>query len=1234
MLTAVVLHTAAAQRVDVIRGRVTGPDNKPIEHVTVTVTSYTGNVNRATKTDRNGRFTVTFGGDEGDYFVSFAAFGYAAKRFEVKRTADQDILVADAKLQPVATRLDAVKVRASRERPNRNDMRPDIGGTERGIDPGAVSADQLGDIAAMAASLPGVQLIPAADGSNGFSVLGLAPDQNNVTLNGMNFGGTSLPRDAAVSSSLVTSPYDVSRGGFSGAQFSFRTRPGSNFIMRTMSLNVDQPQMQWTDRAANSLGQRYSNVSLGGMIAGPLKYDKAFYNIAYQVGRRSNDLQSLLNTNPLGLRTSGIAADSVARLLTLLGQDAIPATVGGIPGSRLNDQGSLFGSFDFNPPFSNSGQTFNVTLNGSWNRQTPVSQLSTEVPAHSGERTSWQGGAMGRHSAYFGFGVLSESSIGISESRSSTTPYVFMPSGSVRVSSIFDDGSSGVKTVSFGGNPALNATVRSTTVSGSNHLSWFSENNKHRIKLATELRRDGYVQDQTPNRLGSYFYNSLADFAANTPSLFTRQLSPRQRSASQLVGAVSLGDSYRHSDALQIQYGLRLDANRFMADPALNPNVMSTFDLSNDHVPNRVYLSPRVGFSYTYGTAPQIGIFQGAVRGPRAVVRGGIGVFQNTPSATLIGAAVDNTGLPSAVQQLMCVGGAVPVPDWAAYATDPSQVPTRCADGTAGTVFSNGAPNVTLFDPHYAASRSIRSNLQWSGMVLDNRLFTTVEGTYSRNLHQPSFVDLNFDPTVRFTLADEDNRPVFVQPGSIVPSTGAIAPGAGRVSPLFSRVTELRSDLQSDSRQLRVSVNPFSFNSRWNWNLSYVYSQVKEQVRGFSSTAGNPLALEWARATYDSRHQITYHLGYNFFDAVRVSWFGSFRSGTPFTPLVGNDVNGDGYANDRAFIFDPATLRPVTAADSALAAGMQALLANGSGVARDCLRGQLGDIAARNSCQSPWTSSANLTFSFNPLKVHMPQRATVSFQLANPLAAADMLLHGENHQHGWGQMPVPDPQLLFVRGFDQQNGRYEYQVNQRFGATNPAFSAIRAPVTLTAMVRIDVGPTRERQLLTQMLNRGRRGRGQKIPEAQLKAMYGTGGVFNPMAQILRQADTLQLTQQQADSVATLNRWYTIRLDSIWSPVITYLAALPDHYDEEEAYNRYRVAREHSVDLLIALAPDVKGLLTPEQQRKLPSFVTGFLDPRYLASIRSGTAGFGMGMMMAPAGMVMGGGGRQVIMISR
>src|SRR5581483_6169032 len=450
----------------------------------------------------------------------------------------------------------------------------------------------------------------------------------------------------------------------------------------------------------------------------------------------------------------------------------------------------------------------------------------------------------------------------------------------------------------------------------------------------------------------------------NAPAVFTRTLLPRTRSGSEWVGALSLGDSYRYSDDLQIQYGLRLDGNEYASAPDADPLVAQTFGVRNDYVPNRVYASPRVGFSWSYGTAPDVGGFVGAVRGPRAVVRGGIGLFQNVGRVTDIGPAVDNTGLVTGLQQITCVGSAAPVPEWAAYLADPSAIPTTCADGSSGGTFANTAPNVTLFAPGYQATRSLRSNLQWSGPVLDNRLNATFNGTYSLNMNQGSQVDLNFVPDVAFRLADEGNRPVFVPAGSIVAGTGAVSSNAAHLSDSFNRVTELLSDMQSRSAQFTVQLAPRSFNSHYNWALAYTYQDVRERARGFGggTTAGNPLDVSWARSSFDSRHQIQYSLGYDFFDWIRVNWYGRVQSGMPFTPVVASDINGDGYANDRAFVFDPAH-----AQNTQLAANMQSLLNSSSDRIRGCLERQLGEVAGRNSCEGPWTSTASLSFAFNPI---------------------------------------------------------------------------------------------------------------------------------------------------------------------------------------------------------------------------------------------------------------------------
>ena len=1220
-------RTAAAQQADVIRGRVIGPDSLPVPEVLVTVTSFSGNVSRTARTNRDGRFTVTFPAGDGDYMVAFAAIGYAAKRFEIKRMADEEILVADAKLTKVDAVLGNMTITAPRDKVARTDAAPDISGTERPIPTQDVPANLMGDLAAMAATLPGVQTVPGEGGDpNGYSVLGLGADQNNTTLNGMSFGGNGLPRDAQVSSSLVTTPYDVSRGGFSGAQFSLRTRPGSNFMTRGMSFNLDAPQTQWTDPAARALGQEFTNASLGGAVSGPISFDKSFYNVAWQLGRRSNDYQNLLDTDPVGLQTAGVSYDSVARFLNILGGQSVPTSVAGVSGSRLSDQGNMFGSIDFAPPSSTRGSAHNISFNGGWNKQRPVFGSVTSLPSSDGERTSWRGGLQGRHTTYFGVGILSETSVGANYSRTFSDPYLAMPGGRVRVSSIFDDGSNGVQTLSFGGSQSLSSASTNTGLQATNQLSWFSANNKHRLKLTSDLRYDGISQDQTSNLLGTFSFNSLADLAAGRPSSYTRQLTRRERDAGLLTAGFSLGDSWRKSSNFQLQYGVRLDGSMFFDEPTLNPQLESIYGVRNDHVPNKLYVSPRVGFSWSYGQAAAIAGFAGAARGPRAVVRGGIGLFQNTPNVNQIGNALDNTGLPSGVQQLTCVGAATPIPNWTSYRSSLDNVPTQCADGTGGSVFADAAPNVNLFAENYSAPRSLRSNLQWDGPILRNRFSANIDATYSLNLNQGSFVDLNFYPTARFSLLNEGGRPVFVNPTSIVPATGTIASRDARVSPLFSRVTEQRSDLRSESRQISFRLSPAQFSTKLTWSASYVYSNVRERVRGFSSTVGNPLDVEWARSSFDSRHQIVYSIGYNFWDAVRVSWFGQFRSGTPFTPTIAGDVNGDGYSNDRAFIFDPS----VSSGDASMAAAMQQLLSNGSSAARECLARQIGQLAKRNSCQGPWTSNASLSISFNPAKIRMPQRASIQFQLSNPLGAADMLLHDDDHLKGWGQFAMPDPALLYVRGFDPSTQRYRYEVNQRFGATNPQFSAFRSPVTLTAMLRFDIGPTRERQLLTQQLNRGRTLPGTRMPEPMLRAMYGQGGgIANPLATILRQQDSLKLTAKQADSIAALNRWYSIRIDSIWSPVAKYLGALPDRYDEGIAYDRYINARHATVDLLARLGPEVKGLLTAEQRRKLPPFIASYLEPRYLASIRSGTATFVGGMFPGMGGPVTIGGGGNV-----
>ncbi len=1198
LIAALLTPVIARAQTDVIRGRVTGADGTPLANVRVTATSIPGNVTREVRTNARGQFQIAFPGAQGDYMMGFASVGYTFRQFEIKRTADQDVLIADARLAVIQMDTVAVVERVQ-QRVNRNSTTPDVSGTEQRIADDVVPVEAIGDLAAMAASLPGVLLVPGLDGAaDGFSVLGLGADANLTTLNGSPFGSGTLPRDAAISTSLATSPYDVSRGGFSGAQLNIRTGSGSNQRSRGMSVQLNAPQLQWTDRASSTLGNEFTNVSLGGVASGPITRNKAFYNVSYQLGRNARSNATLLTVSPLGLRTAGVAADSVARFLSILGARGVPSA-GAVRTSRLSDNGSLFGSFDVSPPNSQSGSSYKLAANATWGRQRPVGGGVTQLPNASGERTNWGGNVTASQNRYLGL-VLSETSVGVNVSRTGGTPYLVLPAGRVLVSSTLGDAVGSVQSLVFGGNQGLASRSRSVGTSFQNTLSWFDDANRHRIKLSSELQWAATTQAIASNLLGSFTFNSLADLDAGHPAAFSRQLTARQRSTGAVTAAVSVGDSYRRTPDLQIQYGVRVEGTTFTTRPGYNAEVERAFGRRNDRVPRPIAVSPRVGFSWTVGRSQEVEAFAGAVRGPRAVVRGGLGLFASGTTASVLGGALDNTGLPTGVQSLSCVGVAAPIPDWVAYATGRDAIPDRCADGSATTVFSNASPNIALVAPSFRPSQAVRSNLSWNGSVLDARFTASVEATYSLNLRQQRSIDLNFVPTARFTLPDEAGRPVFVNPANVVATTGAIALVDARRAPQFARVTELRSDLRSRTAQLSARLSPITRTPRaLGWNLAYTFSDIREQVAGFSSTAGSPLEVVWASAG-QGPHQLSYGIRYNLFNYVQVNWTGQFRSGSAFTPVVAADVNGDGYANDRAFVADPAQT-----ADPALAAGLRELLATASPATRRCLERQFGTVAARNSCRAPWSSTASLNVTLDRVRFRLPQRAALTMSLANPLGAADLLLNGSAGLRGWGQTAFPDQSLLYVRGFDAATRRFTYEVNQRFGVTRPQYLTLRSPVSLTVALRVDLGPTREQQSLVSNLDNGRTGgRGSRASAGTFRSM-GSNAISNPMSTILRTQDTLRLTSLQADSIASMNRRYAYRADSLWTPVARYLAALPDRYDQGEAYRRYLDARHAQLDLLERTTRLLRDLLTPEQRRRLPAWVNSYLDPRYLRSIRNG-----------------------------
>src|SRR5205085_5766724 len=128
-------------------------------------------------------------------------------------------------------------------------------------------------------------------------------------------------------------------------------------------------------------------------------------------------------------------------------------------------------------------------------------------------------------------------------------------------------------------------------------------------------------------------------------------------------------------------------------------------------------------------------------------------------------------------------------------------------------------------------------------------------------------------------------------------------------------------------------------------------------VQGFGgtsgSTAGNPNLVEWGRSDNSRRHAFLATITYPVKPVLELTAIARATSGAYFSPLFSGDINGDGRANDRAFVFDPAA--EAARGDTAVAHGTTRLLASTSARARDCLLAPMGKVAARISCSTPWS---------------------------------------------------------------------------------------------------------------------------------------------------------------------------------------------------------------------------------------------------------------------------------------
>ncbi|MGH7594643.1 MAG: carboxypeptidase-like regulatory domain-containing protein, partial [Gemmatimonadales bacterium] len=182
LLAGILLPAAATgQGTEIVRGRVTGADHKPLADVTVTITGLTTQSVLTARTTDKGIFTALFPNVEGDYLINVRKIGFAPYNTRLTRTGLTSVLVADVTLKELAFELDTIVVSAKRPTPRGGDA--SVGGVEQNLLTGALFSLDPTDLLALAGQIPGILSL----GDSGFSVLGAGANANNATLDGAKF---------------------------------------------------------------------------------------------------------------------------------------------------------------------------------------------------------------------------------------------------------------------------------------------------------------------------------------------------------------------------------------------------------------------------------------------------------------------------------------------------------------------------------------------------------------------------------------------------------------------------------------------------------------------------------------------------------------------------------------------------------------------------------------------------------------------------------------------------------------------------------------------------------------------------------------------------------------------------------------------------------------------------------------------------------------------------------------
>lgn len=843
-----------------VEGTITDANANAVPGATVTVRNLDTGYTRTLTTNEHGRFIASVM-PVGMYVIEVKALWFGTTRRENLQLVVGNTETVNIGLQ-VASVTETVTVTADTTQLD----------TEEGATGSTVEQRSVRDLPIRGRNFTDfIQMTPGVmqeSDRKGLVIAGQRSINSNVALDGADFndalqgnqrGGNdaifSFPQTAIREFQVVRSGATAEVGRTGAGFVNAVTKSGTN-EWHGEALYFNRNRKLTSEDAFGNKGDNQQN-QFGGSIGGPLKKDRAFFFVGAE--------QNYLNI-PYFVRFATPPAN-----LT------VPTAISGLQGEHnsTNNPTALFARTDFlltpettlNVQYTYArfrGENFGALADGT---TLTDNFAATNYEADNGSH----GVKMGLISA-FNTNTVNEFRAQVATDRRRENPNEIGPE--IRIDNYGRFGNSASR-------PRLFETERFQL---SDNLSL--NLGAHRVRLGTDWNRNNFAAQRQSDFLGQWRFSSLADYLNGIPRRLTQTVVTVPdlivARGNQLETAFFVQDRVKLAQTLTLTAGLRWEGQWNSQPPRPNTALPQTTRIPND----LAMWQPRLGLAWDAGNKG------------RTIVRLSAGIFASRTPSILSLRVFTNNDLITKDYSFDERSGAC--------RTATTGIPNNCAFRGTGAILT--FPNVLTSIPTLPGG-------------LNNRLFTRVFGFQPdfqnpRTFQTSANIDQNlgggYNLSVGYIHSSAWDLQRRVDRNLAAPvidaATGYPRFTGARPNPTIGIFSINESSAHSTYDALVVNLTR-RFARRYQFGVNYTLADNRDDdsnERNFSrETTLNPFDLkaEAGPSKQDIRHNFNFNSVADLGRGFTISTILFARSGLPYTAVAGDDIQGDGNAdNDRAVI--------------------------------------------------------------------------------------------------------------------------------------------------------------------------------------------------------------------------------------------------------------------------------------------------------------------------------------------